>query len=72
METSNPALIRTLLIGLTMECPRGDKCDGCQLLEKRQLPYTDKKAWVRSLADEQLVAIYDEHCRCLEGERAVG
>lgn len=70
MDVQNPALIRTLLLGLANECPRGDSCSNCHLLEKRRLPYADKKEWIRSLQDDELCAIYAEHCRCIDDGRS--
>ncbi len=69
MNVENPALIRTLLLGLTSECPRGDDCSSCPLLEKRKFSYPQKKDWIRSLGDDDLKAIYAEHCSCLVAEK---
>jgi len=54
MNVGNPALIRTLLLGLVSEYQRGDDCNSCPLSEKSKFSYPQKKDWIRSLGDDDL------------------
>ena len=71
-SVENPALVRTILAGLTSDCPRSRKGPSCPLMEARKLPYAEKMAWLKSLHEKQLTQIYAEHCRCLETEFSKG
>jgi hypothetical protein len=64
-DMNSPELVRTMLVGLTIECPQGDDPKVCPLHGMRQLSFSEKFEWVKSLPDNELFNTYFLHCKCL-------
>jgi hypothetical protein len=63
--SESSAILRAILIGLTVECQRGGNPESCLLFEKRKLSYSDKVKWTRSLPREEVLNVYSAHLDCL-------
>lgn len=66
--TKSPEFVRTMLTGLTIECPRADDSVDCPLFEMRKLSFAEKFEWIKSLPDYELLKVYAAHCECLEAK----
>jgi hypothetical protein len=56
-----PRTMKTLLIGLAIECSEGGNPETCQLHEFRKKPFSEKNEFIKSLADEEVIEIYTNH-----------
>ena len=61
-----PVYIKTMLMGLIIECPLGGHPKDCPLYDRRNLPMNRKVKWVNSLSNDELQKAYLMHCECLK------
>lgn len=54
------------LHGRILRCPLGGNPEDCPLHEIRKLPVEERVAWLESQTDEEIVAAYELHNKCLE------
>jgi len=59
-----PKTIKTILVGLSDECPQGGNPEFCPLHELRKKSFSVKSAWIKSLSDVELIEIYTNHLEC--------
>jgi len=56
---------RTLLVGLSVDCPMDKKPDHCFLKKERVLSFDEKVNWAQSLNDNKVMDLYMLHHKCL-------
>ena len=56
------------LHGRILRCPLGENPEDCPLHEIRKLPLEDRIAWLESLTNEELIDLYAQHNKCMEGK----
>lgn len=57
---------RFALHGRILRCPLGGNPDDCPLYEIRKLSMEDRIDWLESQTDEDTIALYEQHNKCLE------
>ena len=62
--------VRAKLVGLVVECQMGDNPEDCPLYEKRNLSFSDRIEWLKSLSDNEILGIYSAHRECLAAKLA--
>ena len=66
MKGKTDDLIKAHIFGLTMACPyTGDNPNDCPLFKIRQLPLSERGAWVEDLTEEECRSYYQYHTLCL-------
>lgn len=59
---------RTLLIGLSIDCPLEKKLDKCLWQDKRSLSFDSKVDWAQSLTDKTVLDLYAFHHKCFHSK----
>ena len=54
------------LHGRILRCPLGGNPEDCPLHEIRKLPLEDRINWLESNTDEEVIALYEQHSKCLQ------
>lgn len=60
----DPEFLRTMLVGLAMDCPLEKDLYQCSLRFKRVLSFDEKVDWARSLTNEEIMNLYSTHRQC--------
>jgi hypothetical protein len=60
-----PNLVRDILTGLAIGCPRGIESADCLIIKTRQSSHSEKSNWIKSLTDDEILDIFSAHCDCL-------
>jgi hypothetical protein len=60
----NPEFLRTMLVGLAMDCPLDKDLCQCSLRFERVLSFDEKVDWARSLTNKEIVNLYSIHRQC--------
>ncbi|MDT8421926.1 MAG: hypothetical protein RQ754_15980 [Desulfuromonadales bacterium] len=55
---------RTLLVGLSVDCPMDKAADNCFLQNERSLSFDEKVNWAQSLSDSEIMDLYMLHHKC--------
>jgi len=66
----DPGFYRAMLVGLAVGCPLDNRSDGCQLKCTRRGSIDDKIAWVESLDESEILALYTLHHDCFSASLA--
>ena len=53
--------VKTIIFGLSVECPMGNNPPDCPLREIRLLSLTDRFSWVNELSEEERQQYYEYH-----------
>lgn len=62
--------VRAKLVSLVVECQMGDNPEDCPLHEKRNLSFSDRIEWLKSLSNDEIFGIYSAHRQCLAAKLA--
>ena len=65
LSDNNSSVVKTVLVGLIIECPLGGNPEDCPLHDKRELSFSDKFEWVKALTEAELLQTYSIHKQCL-------
>lgn len=56
----------TILVALSIECPQGGNPESCQLHEFRKKPFSEKKEWIGTLTDDEVMDLFENHLECID------
>ena len=59
---------RIALSGRLLRCPLGNNPADCPLHDVRQMPVEERITWLESLSNDEVIAFYLQHVRCLKSK----
>lgn len=57
---------RIAMHGRLLRCPLGGNPEDCPLHDIRERPVEERVAWLESKSDDETIALYQQHIRCLK------
>ncbi len=57
-------VLRTMVLGMTIECPHRVDSSACAFRKARGIPLVDKAEWVESLSDGEVANLFAAHKDC--------